>query len=653
MNSKQASYLLAVLLDSYDKKALVADREFFTRLAFHFRDIVQLAYSLYGGRSHLELWIGRLVEVLYAQHIARPKAARAVDEQRLRDPLWYLSHELVSTMFYVDRFAGDLKGLEQHIDHFCDLGINLVHLMPLLDCPEGANDGGYAVRDYRAVDPRIGTMEQLDSVIDELHKRGILVQLDLVVNHTSDQHQWAVRARGGEQKYRDYFYMYDDRTIPDEFEASMPEVFPESAPGNFTWIPDAERWVMTVFHDYQWDLNYTNPEVFLEMLDVMLFLANRGVDVLRLDAVPYLWKKIGTTGQNLDEAHTILRLFRLCLSVVAPASALMAEAVVQPSEIVRYFGTDDWAGRECEMAYHVSLMVLLWDCIATRSTQLFRRGLAGMPQIPREATWFTYIRCHDDIGLGYADDDIRACGFDPYLHRRFIVDYFTGRYPESRATGAPFMVNPRTGDARISGSAASLLGLEAALDSNDARGVDAAIDRLLLLYSIVCSIGGIPIIYYGDEVGYLNDYSYLDEPDKREDNRWMHRPRIDWKKMARLRDPQTVEGRIYARMKHLLATRKRLAELSALHQAQLLDPANDHVVAYLRYSADHRTLVLANISDVTQIVALSILDECGIEPDVVDVISGQPAQLEGDYIVLRPYRFLWLRHSVFGEEQNQ
>ncbi len=653
MNSKQASYLLAVLLDSYDKKALVADREFFTRLAFHFRDIVQLAYSLYGGRSHLELWIGRLVEVLYAQHIARPKAARAVDEQRLRDPLWYLSHELVSTMFYVDRFAGDLKGLEQHIDHFCDLGINLVHLMPLLDCPEGANDGGYAVRDYRAVDPRIGTMEQLDSVIDELHKRGILVQLDLVVNHTSDQHQWAVRARGGEQKYRDYFYMYDDRTIPDEFEASMPEVFPESAPGNFTWIPDAERWVMTVFHDYQWDLNYTNPEVFLEMLDVMLFLANRGVDVLRLDAVPYLWKKIGTTGQNLDEAHTILRLFRLCLSVVAPARALMAEAVVQPSEIVRYFGTDDWAGRECEMAYHVSLMVLLWDCIATRSTQLFRRGLAGMPQIPREATWFTYIRCHDDIGLGYADDDIRACGFDPYLHRRFIVDYFTGRYPESRATGAPFMVNPRTGDARISGSAASLLGLEAALDSNDARGVDAAIDRLLLLYSIVCSIGGIPIIYYGDEVGYLNDYSYLDEPDKREDNRWMHRPRIDWKKMARLRDPQTVEGRIYARMKHLLATRKRLAELSALHQAQLLDPANDHVVAYLRYSADHRTLVLANISDVTQIVALSILDECGIEPDVVDVISGQPAQLEGDYIVLRPYRFLWLRHSVFGEEQNQ
>ncbi|TVR31210.1 MAG: alpha-amylase [Spirochaetaceae bacterium] len=652
MNSKQASYLLATLLDSYDKKALVADREFFTRLAFHFRDIVQLAYSLYGGRSHLEVWIGRLVDVLYAQHSARPKAARAVDEQRLRDPLWYLSQELVSTMFYVDRFAGDLKGLEQHIDHFCDLGINLVHLMPLLDCPEGANDGGYAVRDYRAVDPRIGTMEQLDSVIDELHKRGILVQLDLVVNHTSDQHQWAVRARGGEQKYRDYFYMYDDRTIPDEFEASMPEVFPESAPGNFTWIPDAERWVMTVFHDYQWDLNYTNPEVFLEMLDVMLFLANRGVDVLRLDAVPYLWKKIGTTGQNLDEAHTILRLFRLCLSVVAPASALMAEAVVQPSEIVRYFGTDDWAGRECEMAYHVSLMVLLWDCIATRSTQLFRRGLAGMPQIPREATWFTYIRCHDDIGLGYADDDIRACGFDPYLHRRFIVDYFTGRYPESRATGAPFMVNPRTGDARISGSAASLLGLEAALDSNDARGVDAAIDRLLLLYSIVCSIGGIPIIYYGDEVGYLNDYSYLDEPDKREDNRWMHRPRIDWNKMARLRDPQTVEGRIYARMQHLLATRKRLAELSALHQAQLLDPANDHVVAYLRYSADHRTLVLANISDVTQIVALSILEECGIEPDVADAISGQPAQLEGDYVVLRPYRFLWLRHSVFGEEQN-
>ncbi|TVQ39608.1 MAG: alpha-amylase [Spirochaetaceae bacterium] len=649
MDSKQAAHLLATLLDTYRGSELSSDREFFMRLAFHFRDIARLSYSLYGGRSHLEEWTRRLVDLLYTQYRARPRRAREVDRVRERNPKWYLSNQLVSTMLYVDRFAGNLAGLRRRIGHFRDLGVNLVHLMPLLDCPAGANDGGYAVRDYRAVDPRIGSMDELVALIEAFHDDGILVQLDLVVNHTSDQHQWAQRAAAGDQRYQDYYYMYEDRSIPDQFEASMPEVFPQSAPGNFTWLPEVERWVMTVFHEYQWDLNYTNPDVFLEMLDVMLYLSNCGADVLRLDAVPYLWKKIGTTGQNLDEAHTILRLFRVCASIVAPAVALMAEAVVQPAEIVRYFGTDDYAGRECEMAYHVSLMVLLWDCIATRSTRLLRRGLESMPEIPRNATWFTYIRCHDDIGLGYADQDIRACGLDPFLHRRFIVDYFTGRYPGSTATGSPFMVNLRTGDARISGSAASLLGLESAIERGDRHGIETAIDCLIMLYAIVCSIGGIPIIYYGDEVGYLNDYSYLDEPDKREDNRWMHRPRIDWNKMARSQDCVTVEGRVFARMKQLIARRKELPEFAADFPAQMMDPANEHVVAYLRYCADYRTLVLANVSDVTQIVSFDVLEESGIDPSAADVLSGRPAQIEGEYVVLRPYAFLWLRHSVFGE----
>ena len=647
MNPKQASHLLARILDNYPTQTLTSDQEFFTRLAFHFRDMVSLAYSLYGSRISFDDWVERLVALLYRNYRQRSKAARRRDRERVRNPLWYLSNELVSTMLYVDRYAENLEGLKSKVEHFTDLGINLVHLMPLLDSPPGANDGGYAVRDYRKVDPRIGTMDQLVSLIEAFHERDILVELDLVVNHTSDQHDWAAQARSGETRYQEYYYMYEDRTIPDDFEASMPEVFPETAPGNFTWIPDAERWVMTVFHSYQWDLNYGNPEVFLEMLDVMLFLANCGADVLRLDAVPYLWKKIGTSGQNLDEAHTILRLFRVCSLVVAPSVALMAEAVVQPTEIVRYFGTGEYAGRECEMAYHVSLMVLLWDCIATRSTRLFRRGLATMPAIPRDSTWFTYIRCHDDIGLGYADDDIRSCGYDPFLHRRFIVDYFTGKYPGSSAAGAPFMSNPRTGDARISGSAASLVGLERALERQDARGVDIAVDRLLLLYAIVCSIGGIPIIYYGDEVAYLNDYSYLDEPDKRDDNRWMHRPRIDWGKMQRISDATSVEGRVYRRMQQLIAARKRLPELSAVYPALDVRSGNEHVLAYLRYNAESRTLVLANVSDVTQIVSLHVLENSGIEHHTPDVLSGSPPQIEGEYLVLRPYAFHWLRHEVF------
>ena len=641
MNAKHASRLLSSILNTFDDTTLRNDTRFFARLAFQFRDVATLAHQLYGGGDDFNEKLSAIVRTLHQAHHERIRRLGPSSA----NPDWHLSQELVSTMLYVDRFAGNLSGLAEKVEYFQELGVNLVHLMPLLDCPPGANDGGYAVRDYRRVDPRLGTTEELALLIERFHRAGIRIQLDLVVNHTSDQHEWARKARTGQAHYQHYYYLFDDRTIPDEFDASMPEVFPQTAPGNFTWVPEIERWVMTVFHDYQWDLNYSNPEVFREMLDVMLFLANLGVDVLRLDAVPYLWKRMGTTGQNLDEAHTVLRLFRACTAIVAPEVVLMAEAVVQPHEIVRYFGTDDYEGRECETAYHVSLMVLLWDCIATRSVRLLRRGLESIPRIPRDATWFTYIRCHDDIGLGYADEDIRACGFDPFLHRRFMVDYLTGRFPGSSAAGEPFMYNPRTQDARISGSAAALVGLETALRIGDEAAATVAIDRLILLYSVVFSYGGIPIVYYGDEVGLLNDYRYLDDPATRDDNRWMHRPIVDWQQMERRHDPHSVEGRIFSRMQRLIAVRKLLPEFSGEHPAEVLDAENDHVFAFLRYNAHHRTLALVNVSDVTQAAAASLLEYAGVGTDPRDLVSGEPVRREADRVVLPPYGFCWLRND--------
>lgn len=646
MNAKHVSRLLTSILNQFDDTTLRDDARFFARLAFQFRDVATLANELYGGREDYVETLTGIVRTLHQAHHERIRRLGASSP----NPDWYLSQELVSTMLYVDRFAGNLSGLAEKGEYFQELGINLVHLMPLLDCPPGANDGGYAVRDYRRVDPRLGTTEELASLIERFHRAGIRIQLDLVVNHTSDQHEWAQKARSGDAHFQGYYYLFDDRTIPDEFESSMPEVFPQTAPGNFTWVPEIERWAMTVFHDYQWDLNYTNPEVFREMLDVMLFLANLGVDVLRLDAVPYLWKRLGTTGQNLDEAHTVLRLFRACTAVVAPEVVLMAEAVVQPREIVRYFGTDDYEGRECETAYHVSLMVLLWDCIATKSVRLLRRGLESIPAIPRDATWFTYIRCHDDIGLGYADEDIRACGFDPFLHRRFMVDYLTGRFPGSPAAGEPFMFNPRTQDARISGSAAALVGLETALRNGDEDAAAIAIDRLIMLYSVVFSFGGVPIVYYGDEVGVLNDYRYLDDPATREDNRWMHRPVLDWGQMERRHERNSVEGRIFSRMQRLIAIRKRLPEFSGEHPAEILDAENDHVFAFLRYNAHHRTLVLVNVSDVTQAAAASLLEYAGVDAHSTDLVTGDPVRREADRVVLPPCGFCWLRNAPLVEQ---
>jgi amylosucrase len=346
----------------------------------------------------------------------------------------------------------------------------------------------------------------------------------MVVNHTSDEHEWAQRARAGEQKYQDYFYLFDNRDVPDMFEESMPEIFPETSPGNFTWDEEMQKWVMTVFNHYQWDLNYGNPAVFIEMIDNILFWANQGADIIRLDAVAFLWKKIGTNCQNLRESHLILQMMKDCCQVTAPGVLFIAEAIVAPVEITKYFGEDAVIAKECEIAYNATYMALLWDAVATKNTQLLRRGIQSLPTKLDRATWLNYVRCHDDIGLGFDDRDIRAAGYEPLAHRRFLVDFFTGQYDDSPARGQPFGVNHKTGDARISGSLASLVGLESALESGDEGEIDNAIKLILLMHSMICSFGGIPLLYYGDEIGTLNDDTFLEDETKAGDNRWITVP---------------------------------------------------------------------------------------------------------------------------------
>jgi amylosucrase len=229
----------------------------------------------------------------------------------------------------------------------------------------------------------------------------MLLILDVVANHTSDQHEWARRARAGEAEYQDYYYVFDDRTTPDRFEATMPEIFPETAPGNFTWDEDMGKWVMTVFNDYQWDLNYRNPAVLIEMIAIILFWADKGADIVRLDAVAFLWKKIGSTCQNEREAHLILQLMKDCCQVAAPGVLFIAEAIVAPVEITKYFGEDAVMAKECEIAYNATFMALLWDAIATRSAKMLEIGIRNLPGKLDRATWLNYIRCHDDIGLGF------------------------------------------------------------------------------------------------------------------------------------------------------------------------------------------------------------------------------------------------------------
>ena len=622
-------------------------RHFYTRLGANFYAIHSLFHHLYGQREDFETQMVRLVEVMASQYIARDGELKAIDIEREQDHNWFLSQEWVGMALYTDGFAGDLKGVHEHVSYFQELGVNMLHLMPLLQCPEGASDGGYAVSDARAVDDRVGTLEDLRKLARDMRRRNMLLTMDVVVNHTSDEHEWATQAREGDPKYQDYYYIFANRDIPDMFEETMPEIFPETAPGNFTFDEAMGKWAMTVFNSYQWDLNYSNPAVFIEMLDIVLFWANQGADIVRLDAVAFLWKKIGTTCQNEREAHLILQLMKDCSQVTAPGVLFIAEAIVAPVEIIKYFGEDAVIAKECEIAYNATFMALLWEAVATKNAKLLNQGIRSLPNKLDRATWLNYVRCHDDIGLGFDDADIVQAGYEPYAHRRFLVDYFTGTYDASPARGQPFGRNDKTGDARISGALASLAGLETALETGDEAAVQRSIDIILLLHSMIMSFGGIPLLYYGDEIGTLNDCTFLEDESKANDNRWMHRPKIDWEKVALRHQHGTVEQRIFEGLKKLIAVRKSTTAFADYNNRQLLDTENPHLFVFTRnnpFLLNNTVLVVGNFDSKPQSLTLSHLgSHSAFEySQLRDLYSGESPTLFKDQLVIPPFRFYWL-----------
>ena len=531
--------------------------DFDIRFTALFAHIYSRFEQLYGEHPLYDKALNHMVQTMLNGYLDRPAYLKSKDTQREANPAWFRSQDLAGMMLYVDRFNRDLKGLVEKVDYFEELGINYLHLMPLLESPKEKNDGGYAVSNYKKIDKKFGSNAEFKNTTKALSDKDMYVMLDLVVNHTSDEHEWAEKAKSGDKTYQDYYYTYSDRSTPDLFEQALPEVFPENAPGNFTWNEEMKQWVMTVFNTYQWDLNYTNPMVLVEMLENILFLANMGIDIFRMDAVAFVWKQIGTKSQNLPEAHIIHQLFKLCTQVAAPGVAFLAEAIVAQEEIVKYFGEGEVWSNEHDMAYNATLMALLWNSLATRSARVMKASLRDKPNKPQGTTWINYVRCHDDIGMGFEDRHIYEAGFDAAAHRSFLGKFFTGDFHDSFAKGMPFMYNPKTGDSRISGSMASLAGLELALEDKNKLGVQRSIDRINMLHAIILSFGGIPMIYCGDEIAMLNDYSFLSDPTKSDDNRWMHRPIIDWKAAKKRNNKRTNEGKVFNTLKQMIAIRKK------------------------------------------------------------------------------------------------
>lgn len=622
---------------------LTRDDPFFLRLTAVFQHMYELYEKIYGDRDDWQNELTRLTGSMHDRYKKRSAALRKLDAKREESPDWFISARNAGMMLYTDRFSGNLKGVEDKLDYFETLGINLLHLMPLFKSPAGRNDGGYAVSDYREVNPALGTTDELIALASKLHDRDMLLMLDLVINHTSDEHAWAMAAKKGDKNYQEYYYLFEDRTIPDLFERSLPEVFPENAPGNFTWSEEMGKWVMTVFNTYQWDLNYSNPRVLTEMILILLDVANMGVDIFRLDAVAFLWKQMGTNSQNLDEAHLLLKIMKSAVQVVAPGVAFLAEAIVAPNEIMKYFGSSQVWSDECDIAYNATLMALMWDAIATKNNRVLLNALHDLPHKPEGTTWINYLRCHDDIGLGYDNSNISNAGYSPSMHRKFMVDFLTGEFEGSFSRGLPFMTNPATGDARISGSLASLAGLEEAEEEKDAAKRELALSRILMMHGVIIAYSGIPVIYYGDELATLNDYSFAEDPARQDDNRWVHRPVIDWKRAERRKKKTTNEGRIFSGLKQMLEVRRKLVVMDDHNNVILPETSNEHILVFARIrEGNSPVLVLANLCGEEQYAEASLLFRVGLDTHLYDLLSKKRVTVGFHGIHLPPYAIYWL-----------
>ena len=562
-------------------------------------ELRQLYGKLYG--SDARAWEA-LLKILDRAADQRPAALKRLDETRVQAPDWFKARDRLGMQLYVQSFAGTLRGVREKLDYIQRCGVNYLHLMPLLESPEGRSDGGYAVSDFRRVQPELGTMEDLTALTEECHRRDISVCLDFVMNHTSEDHEWARRAKAGDEAYRAYYFFYDDWTLPREYEKTVPQVFPTTAPGNFTWCEEAGKVVMTTFYPYQWDLNYENPAVFNAMTDNLLFLCNRGVDVIRLDAVPYIWKEPGTNCRNLPQVHTLVRMMRLVCEIVCPGALLLGEVVMEPSKVVPYFGNVERP--ECHMLYNVTTMASIWHTVATHDVRLLRHQLGQVFALPREYGFLNYIRCHDDIGWGLDYAFLSPFGMDEVPHKKYLNDYLTGRWPGSPARGELYNDDPRLGDARLCGTTASLCGVESARKAGDGAGLDRALRLDLMLHALIFTMSGLPILYSGDEIAQENDASYHDDPLKAADSRYLHRGRLDWNAAERARDSGTLEGRLFTQLRRLETLRAAHRVFDSRADTWIVDTGDDRILGIGRYYEGEKMIALFNFGEETTVVSI-------------------------------------------------
>lgn len=608
------------------------EKIFAQRMEKHQDELRWLYMELYGN----DAMYAELCEQMHDYYSKRSTELRKRDIKKEKNPDWFKEKEMLGMMLYIDNFAGDLKGVERKLSYLKECNVNCIHLMPFLDTPKGKSDGGYAVADFRKVRPDLGTMKDLARLTEKCHENDMNVCMDFVMNHTSEEHEWAKRARAGEGEYMSRYFFYDNGDIPARYEETVPQVFPTTAPGNFTWLPEIGHYVLTTFYPYQWDLNYRNPRVFNEMMYNFLFLANQGMDIIRIDAVPYIWKELGTSCRNLKEVHTIVRMMRMIAEIVCPSVILLGEVVMEPEKVVPYFGTVEKP--ECHMLYNVTTMATTWNSIATRDIRLLKKQMDIVSRLPKQYTFLNYLRCHDDIGWGLDFDTMKQWGMEEPSHKRYLNDYFTGKIADSISRGELYNDDPVTQDARFCGTTASMCGIEAAGFEGNAEKMQTAIQEDLMLHAYMLTQSGIPMLYSGDELGQVNDYSYKEDAEKVSDSRYLHRGAFLWELADKRKDLSTVQGKLFQMLNRLEQIRRQENVFSQEAEVYTYDVHNDSILGILREYKGERFIALFNFSEREQ---TAWMQEEGIFRNLV---NGEIVEVKDP--VLKGYEFVWMKYKA-------
>lgn len=597
ITSYQAQQTYKQILKNLEQRNIYKENEkekwedFLARLKPHFSELINLLYQLYYDRFDFYYHIEELWLSLWHAYKKRPQYLINLDKKREKNPLWFQDKNTLAAVCYLDRYAGTIQNFETKIPYLEELGVNILHLMPLFKTPQPQNDGGYAISDYRKTDPKIGSIQDLKKLIKKLRSANISVALDFVFNHTANDHPWAQKAKKGNQQYQNYYYMFPDRTLPDQYEQHLREIFPEEKPGSFTYLPETNQWVWTTFNTYQWDLNFSNPEVFKAITEEMFFIANLGIDIMRMDAVPFIWKELGTSCENLPQVHTLLQAFNLVAKIVTPSLIFISEAIVHPNDVNSYISES-----ECKISYNPLMMATSWEALATRETKLLQKSIESYNVINQNCSWLNYVRVHDDIGWTYSDENAWEVGINPYDHRKFLNDFYIGTFPGSFSKGVSFQHNLKTGDQRICGTCASLAGLEKAIKEEGPEEIELAIKRISLLYGLAITAKGIPLIYLGDELATLNDHSYQQFAQLKNDSRWAHRPLFDQERFEQRNDSTSIPGKTYQNFQNLLTLRKANPIL-ANGEMIPINTGIKSLLAILRQNETQKAITIYNFSE--------------------------------------------------------